>query len=42
MQIVPHVTDAIQVWIEQVAKIPVDGSKVEPEVCLIEVSFQLR
>lgn len=34
---VPHVTDAVQLWIEQVAKIPVDGTGLEPEVCLIEV-----
>jgi len=31
------VTDAIQTWIEQVSHIPVDGTGLEPEVCLIEV-----
>jgi CTP synthase len=34
---IPHVTDVIQSWLENVAKIPVDGSLLEPEVCLIEV-----
>jgi CTP synthase len=33
VQLVPHVTDAIQEWIERVAAIPVDGTKQQPEVC---------
>ena len=37
VQIVPHLTDAIQVWIERVAKIPVDDTKEEPDVCIIEL-----
>lgn len=37
VQTVPHVTDAIQAWIEQVSRVPVDGTGLEPEVCLIEV-----
>ncbi|KAH6566610.1 hypothetical protein BASA50_000890 [Batrachochytrium salamandrivorans] len=37
VQVVPHVTDAIQDWIERVAKIPVDGSGLEPDVCIIEL-----
>ncbi len=37
VQIVPHVTDEIQEWIEDVSKKPVDGTKNEPDVCLIEV-----
>ncbi|CAN0028567.1 unnamed protein product, partial [Discosporangium mesarthrocarpum] len=37
VQVVPHITDEIQGWIERVAKIPVDGSNKCPDVCLIEV-----
>ena len=38
VQVVPHITDAIQDWIERVAKIPVDDSGEEPDVCIVEVS----
>ncbi|CAN0386890.1 unnamed protein product [Ascophyllum nodosum] len=37
VQVVPHITDEIQAWIERVAEIPVDGSNLRPDVCLIEV-----
>ncbi|KAJ5611211.1 CTP synthase [Penicillium lagena] len=37
VQVVPHVTNAIQDWIERVAKIPVDDSRAEPDVCIIEL-----
>ena len=37
VQVVPHITDAIQDWIERVAHVPVDGSDEAPDVCLIEV-----
>ncbi|GJC90101.1 CTP synthase 1 [Colletotrichum liriopes] len=37
VQVVPHVTDAIQDWIERVAKIPTDDSGEEPDVCIIEL-----
>ena len=37
VQIVPHATDMIQSWIKDVSKRPVDGTGLEPEVCLIEV-----
>ena len=41
MQIVPHVTDAVQDWIERVARVPVEqgymGGDATPEVCLVEV-----
>lgn len=37
VQVVPHVTNAIQDWIERVAKIPVDESGAEPDVCIIEL-----
>jgi len=34
---VPHITNAIQEGIERVAKIPVDESGREPDVCVIEL-----
>ncbi|WFD35989.1 CTP synthase (glutamine hydrolyzing) [Malassezia cuniculi] len=37
VQIVPHLTDAIQNWIERVAAIPVDESGDTPDVCIIEL-----
>lgn len=37
VQVVPHVTNAIQDWIERVARIPVDESGLEPDVCIIEL-----
>jgi len=41
VQIVPHITDAIQDWIERVAKFPVDDSHEEPEICVIELGGTL-
>merc|ERR1719199_1454620 len=37
VQMVPHVTDAIQDWIEEVARKPVDNSGSMPEICLVEL-----
>ncbi|KAI9799057.1 MAG: CTP synthase ura7 [Piccolia ochrophora] len=37
VQVVPHLTDAIQDWIARVAKIPVDDTNEEPDVCIIEL-----
>ncbi|GAB5365444.1 hypothetical protein AAMO2058_001058500 [Amorphochlora amoebiformis] len=37
VQVVPHVTDELQMWIERVAQLPVTDSKEKPEVCLIEL-----
>jgi CTP synthase len=37
VQIVPHVTDAIQDWIERVSKIPVDETGEEPDLCIVEL-----
>lgn len=37
VQVVPHVTDAIQDWIQRVAHIPVDGRDGTPDVCVIEL-----
>eukprot|EP00727_Mastigamoeba_balamuthi_P007123 m51a1_g3030 putative ctp synthase (568) ;mRNA; r:902024-904235 len=37
VQVIPHITDAVQDWIERVARIPVDGQEGEPDVCIIEL-----
>ncbi|CAL9198030.1 unnamed protein product [Musa hybrid cultivar] len=37
VQVVPHITDAIQEWIERVAMIPVDGQEGPADVCVIEL-----
>lgn len=37
VQVVPHVTDEIQQWVERVAKIPVDASGEEPDICIVEL-----
>lgn len=39
VQIVPHLTNAIQDWVERVSKVPVDETGEEPDVCIIEVRF---
>lgn len=37
VQVVPHVTDAIQEWTREVAEQSVDGSGEEPDVCIVEL-----
>ncbi|KAJ4771016.1 CTP synthase [Rhynchospora pubera] len=37
VQVVPHITDEIQEWIERVASIPVDGKEGPADVCIIEL-----
>ncbi|CCH61804.1 hypothetical protein TBLA_0F02650 [Henningerozyma blattae CBS 6284] len=37
VQIVPHLTNAIQEWIERVSRIPVDDTGLEPDICIIEL-----
>jgi len=37
VQIIPHVTDCIQEWIERVAEMPVEKSGKSPDVCVIEL-----
>ncbi|KAK3671937.1 CTP synthase ura7 [Recurvomyces mirabilis] len=37
VQVVPHVTGCIEEWIVRVAKLPVDDTKEEPDVCIIEL-----
>ncbi len=37
VQVIPHITDAIQDWIEDVANLPADGSEEVPDACIIEL-----
>jgi CTP synthase len=37
VQVVPHINNEIQSWIERVAYRPVDGMKGAPDICLVEV-----
>lgn len=37
VQVVPHITDCIQDWIQRVAAVPVDGRPGAPDVCVIEM-----
>uniref|UniRef100_A0A453A258 CTP synthase n=1 Tax=Aegilops tauschii subsp. strangulata TaxID=200361 RepID=A0A453A258_AEGTS len=37
VQVVPHITNAIQDWIERVAMVPVDGQEGPADVCVIEL-----
>ncbi|KRF99181.1 uncharacterized protein Dwil_GK17769, isoform B [Drosophila willistoni] len=36
VQVVPHITDAIQEWVERVAETPVQGT-TKPQVCIVEL-----
>lgn len=36
VQVVPHITDAIQEWVERVAQRPVKGASI-PQVCIVEL-----
>jgi CTP synthase len=37
VQVVPHLTNALQDWVERVAKLPVDDTNEQPDVCIIEL-----
>eukprot|EP00727_Mastigamoeba_balamuthi_P008308 m51a1_g41 putative ctp synthase (573) ;mRNA; r:149569-151881 len=37
VQVIPHITDAVLQWIDRVARLPVDGTEGEPDVCIIEL-----
>ena len=39
--VVPHVTDAVQDWVERVARIAVGKDNSRPDVCVIEVISQV-
>lgn len=38
---VPHITDAIQDWVMNQAKVSVDGNKEDPQICVIEASMDI-
>lgn len=35
--VIPHITDAIQEWVQRVAEIPVTPEKTPPKVCIVEL-----
>ena len=37
VQVIPHITNEIQDWIERVAHMPSDGNGNEPDACVIEL-----
>ncbi|MDA0648403.1 MAG: CTP synthase (glutamine hydrolyzing) [archaeon] len=37
VQVIPHITDAVMEWIEDVASNPADGSDQTPDACIIEL-----
>jgi len=37
VQVIPHVTDAVMEWIEEVASKPADGTDLVPDACIIEL-----
>ncbi|XP_040279263.1 CTP synthase 2 isoform X2 [Bufo bufo] len=37
VQVVPHITDAIQEWVMKQATVPVDKDHQEPQICVIEL-----
>merc|ERR1719487_2348846 len=37
VQVVPHITGAMVDWIDSIAKEPVDGSTLRPQICMIEL-----
>ena len=39
--VVPHITDAIQEWVMNQAKVSVDSDKEAPQICVIEASMDL-
>ncbi|CAM9315818.1 unnamed protein product [Phaeothamnion confervicola] len=41
VQVVPHITDALQDWILDVSSKPVDGSNRKPDICIIELGGTL-
>lgn len=37
VQVIPHVTGAIIEWLDRAARVPVDGSTLRPQICMIEL-----
>lgn len=40
--VIPHITDAIQEWVERVAKQPVSDDGVEPDVRILIVYYTIN
>lgn len=38
--VVPHITDAVQEWVMNQAKVAVDDDRKEPQICVIEASME--
>ena len=34
---VPHITNAIQDWVQRVATVPADDSGRQPDICVVEL-----
>ena len=37
VQVIPHITNAVQDWIEKIAAVSVDGEEGSPDACVIEL-----
>jgi CTP synthase len=37
VQVIPHITNAVQDWIERIAAVPADGKEGSPDACVIEL-----
>eukprot|EP00658_Telonema_sp_P-2_P051062 TRINITY_DN3907_c0_g1_i1.p1 TRINITY_DN3907_c0_g1~~TRINITY_DN3907_c0_g1_i1.p1 ORF type:complete len:670 (-),score=182.83 TRINITY_DN3907_c0_g1_i1:214-2223(-) len=37
VQVLPHITDCVQSWLDRVAHVPADGQPGPPDVCVIEL-----
>ena len=37
VQVIPHITDSVQDWIEEISSVSADGSGEPPEACVIEL-----
>ena len=37
VQVIPHITDSVQDWIEEISSVSADGSGETPEACVIEL-----
>ena len=37
VQVLPHITDCVQSWLDRVAHVPADGLPGPPDVCVVEL-----
>ena len=37
VQVIPHITNSIQDWVERVSRVPIDESGEEPDICIVEL-----